>query len=151
MNTFTLLKTSRQNTLDLIENLSEAQLNKIPEGFTNNLIWNLGHLVVTQQLLCYRLAGLECQVSEQLIEKYRKGSSPAQDASTEEIQLIKELALSLVDETEEAYQASIFQNYTPYMTSYKVELKSIEDALGFNNIHEGLHYGYMRALYKLVS
>ena len=151
MNTFTLLRTSRQNSLDLIKDLSDEQLNKIPEGFSNNLIWNLGHLVVTQQLLCYRLSGLPCHVEDELIEKYRKGSAPTQDASAEEIKTIKKLAIELVDKTEKEYKEKIFKDYTPYMTSYKVELTSIEEALDFNNLHEGLHYGYMRALYKLVK
>ncbi len=25
-----------------------------PPNFNNNLIWNIGHILVTQQLLCYR-------------------------------------------------------------------------------------------------
>ncbi len=150
MNTFTLLKTSRQNALDLIQNLSDIQLNLIPEGFSNNMIWNLGHLVVTQQLLCYKLSNLDCHVTDEMIGKYRKGTKPEQDASPEEIALIKKLALELVDTTEKEYKDKIFKEYNPYMTSYNVELTSIEDALNFNNIHEGLHYGYMRALYKLM-
>jgi hypothetical protein len=32
------------------------QLNTIPEGFNNNLIWNIGHIIVSQQLLVYKLS-----------------------------------------------------------------------------------------------
>ncbi len=145
-----ILKVSRENTLALIENLSTEQLNLIPEKFNNNLIWNLGHLVVTQQLLCYKLSGLDCAVSEDLIQRYRKGTAPEQDASKEEITLIKQLALSLIESTHQDLKEGVFKNYTPYMTSFRVELTSIEEALSFNNVHETMHYGYMRALYKLV-
>jgi len=39
----------------MITPFSLEQLNKIPEGFNNNLIWNIAHCVVTQQLLCYKV------------------------------------------------------------------------------------------------
>jgi hypothetical protein len=32
------------------------QLNKIPEGYNNNLIWNIAHVVVVQQMLVYKLS-----------------------------------------------------------------------------------------------
>lgn len=146
-----ILKTSRENTLALIEKLSDEQLNLIPEKFNNNLIWNLGHLVVTQQLLCYKLSGLACAVSEEMIQRFRKGTKPEADVSREEIELIKQYSLSLVESTQKDLAADIFKDYTPYMTSFRVELRSIEDALSFNNVHETMHYGYMRALYKLVQ
>ena len=47
----TLLIT-RKFLLKITEDLTIEQLNKIPEGFKNNIAWNLTHLLVTQQLLC---------------------------------------------------------------------------------------------------
>ena len=59
-----LLKT-RKFLLKITAHLSNEQLNKIPAPFKNNIAWNLAHLVVTQQLLCYKLSGLKCLVSEE--------------------------------------------------------------------------------------
>ena len=47
--TFKIWETNRKHYLKLIENYSLEQLNKIPEGFSNNLAWNLGHIIVAQQ------------------------------------------------------------------------------------------------------
>jgi hypothetical protein len=47
--TFKIWETSRKKYLELIENYSLEQLNKIPQGFSNNLVWNLGHIIVSQQ------------------------------------------------------------------------------------------------------
>ena len=33
-------------------------LNKIPSGFRNNILWNIGHSVVVQQVLVYRRSNL---------------------------------------------------------------------------------------------
>jgi len=44
MNTFNTLRQTRKNILSVIEAYDKEQLNYIPEGFNNNLIWNLGRL-----------------------------------------------------------------------------------------------------------
>ena len=38
--TFKIWETSRNIYLKIIENYTLEQLNKIPEGFSNNLVWN---------------------------------------------------------------------------------------------------------------
>jgi len=43
------LKKTRIFLLDLIKDLTTEQLNEIPKGFNNNIIWNLGHLIASQQ------------------------------------------------------------------------------------------------------
>lgn len=43
--TFEINQSSRNVLLQFLENHSLAQLNKVPEGFANNLIWNIGHVV----------------------------------------------------------------------------------------------------------
>ena len=45
-----------------LKQYSLAQLNKIPEGFNNNIIWNIAHTVVTHQLLLYKMTGNELQI-----------------------------------------------------------------------------------------
>ncbi len=57
-----------------LEELSLAQLNAIPKGFNNNIIWNIGHSIVTEQILVYKLSGLKPNVSDALIEKYKKAT-----------------------------------------------------------------------------
>jgi hypothetical protein len=50
----------------------------------------------------------------------------------------------------EDYQHGVFKSYKEYPTSYGFELKSIDDAIIFNNVHESLHLGTIMALKKLV-
>lgn len=147
---YEVLTATRKNILAALEGFSMEQLNKIPEGFSNNLIWNFGHVVVTQQLLCYGLSGLPMHVSAEMIAKYRKGSKPDAAVSESEFEILKELALSLIDTLKEDYKNGIFKNYKTYTTSYNITLTSIEDGIVFNNTHEGLHFGSILALKKLV-
>ena len=144
-----LLET-RKNFIGLIESLTTEQLNKIPDRFSNNIIWNFGHNIVTQQLLCYKLAGKEPYMNEEIINEFRKGSKPTRLVSEEEITIFKKMAIELVSKTESDLKSGINWNYNSYTTSYNVTLNSIEEAIKFNNVHEGLHFGYAMAMKKLV-
>ena len=143
-------KTSRNMVSKFLENYTLEQLNKIPEGFSNNLIWNIGHIIVTQQLLVYKLSGLPMMVSDEMVEKYKKGTKPEQEATQAEVDEIKSLLFITVEKTKEDFDNGVFKNYQEYPTSTGFILKSVEGALAFNNFHEGLHIGIMMSLRKLV-
>ncbi|MBA4276744.1 MAG: DinB family protein [Flavobacterium sp.] len=142
--------TSRNMISKILENFTLEQLNKIPDGFSNNLIWNAAHVIVTQQLLVYKLSGLPVMVSEEMIEKYKKGTKPEQDATQAEVDEIKSLLFSTIEKTKEDYTNGIFENYNEYPTSTGFVLTSAEGAMNFNNFHEGLHIGIMMSLRKFL-
>ena len=142
--------TSRNMVSKYFENYTLEQLNKIPEGFTNNLIWNIGHIVVTQQILVYKLSGLPVMVSDEMIEKYKKGTKPEQDATQDEVDEIKSLLFKTIEKTKEDYNNGLFKNYNEYPTSTGFVLTSAEGAMNFNNFHEGIHIGVMMSIRKLV-
>ncbi|POY39766.1 DinB family protein [Flavobacterium alvei] len=147
---FNVNTTSRNMISKILEKHTLEQLNKIPEGFGNNLIWNIAHVIVTQQLLVYKLSGLPIMVSDELVEKYKKGTKPEQAATQDEVDEIKSLLFSTIEKTKEDYENGIFKNYTEYPTSTGFVLNSVQDALNFNNFHEGLHIGILMSIRKLV-
>ena len=147
---FEITRTSRKMIAPFLENYTLDQLNAIPEGFNNNLIWNIGHVIVTQQLLVYKLSGLPMNVSDEMVEKYKKGTKPEHQATQAEVDEIKSLLFSTIDQTAADIDAEIFKNFTEYPTSTGFILKSAKDAMAFNNFHEGLHLGVMFALRKLI-
>ena len=100
--------------------------------------------------LLYRLSGQQCLVEDSLIDKYRKGTKPEGPVDAEEMQRIKSLLPQLATKSQADYKEGIFSSYKSYPTSYKVQLESIEDAVFFNNVHEGMHFGTILALRKLV-
>jgi hypothetical protein len=60
------------------------------EGYSNNLIWNIAHIIVVQQMLVYKLSGLPMMISDEMVEKI-KGTKPediATQAEVDEIQLL---------------------------------------------------------------
>lgn len=133
-----------------LENLTLDQLNTKPKGFNNTIFWNIKHVVITQQLLIYRLSELPVLVTETEIETYKKGTKSESKATTEDIELLKYQLFSTLEKTKEDYQKGLFKKYTEYTVSTKSILTSINEALAFNNSHEGIHFGYILAMKKIL-
>lgn len=147
---FELTATSRKMAAPFLEKYTLEQLNTIPEGFSNTMFWNIAHIVVTQQLLVYKLSGLPMQVTDDLVEKYRKGSKPEHTVTQEEVDLIKSLLFPTVEQMKTDYDNKVFQNYNEYPTSTGFTLHTVEEAIQFNAFHEGLHIGILMSLRKFV-
>jgi hypothetical protein len=147
---FDILTKNRALILKLVDGFSLKQLNEIPEGFSNNIVWNIAHLVVIQQLLCYKMSGLSISISEEMVSKYSKGTKPERWVSEADFLEIKELLVHLPVQFEKDYRVGVFKTFEPYTTSVNVTLTDIESAFAFNNFHEGIHLGVILALRKLV-
>lgn len=147
---FEILKITRRNQLAAIKDLTLEQLNVIPQGFNNNLIWNLGHVIVTQQILCYKLSGNPLNVEDDLLNKFAKGTLPSPNFEFTDLERLKKHSKSLVEQLEKDYNSGLFKKFDKYPTSYGYELNSIEDAINFNNVHEGVHLGYIMSLKRAV-
>ena len=149
-NHFEILKITRNNILNSIKGMNLTALNTIPEGFNNNVIWNVGHIVATQQLLCYKFSGLDMLLEADFITKYKKGTFPNGEAKAEELDYIVKQLEVLSANIESDYGVGIFKTYDTYTTSYNITLNNIEQAIQFNNVHEGLHLGYIMAMKKVI-
>ncbi|MCF6297539.1 MAG: DinB family protein [Flavobacteriaceae bacterium] len=147
---FNILRKSRTFILKLIEGYSIEQLNKIPKEFSNNIVWNVAHLLVTQQLLCYKLSGLPMTVSDEMVNLYRKGTAPIKEVSLAEFEEIKKHFIEFPIQLEKDYANDIFKEYNEYTTSVNVTVTDIDFAISFNNFHEGIHLGSILALRKSV-
>lgn len=142
---------NRKILYKILEGTPKAALLKIPKGYRNNIWWNIAHVVVTQQLLVYKMSNLPMQVNETLIEKYKKGSVPDGIATDDEMSLVKVLLFSTVELCQKDYENKRFKEYNAYMTSANVHLANAEDAIAFNVFHEGIHLGTILSLLKLVA
>lgn len=134
-----------------LDGLPEEAYFVIPVGFDNNIAWNLGHIITTQQALHYRLSGLPTATTAEDIAMFKTGSSPADWAARPDIGRLLTLLTRTTSRLEPDYEAGIFAGYRPYTTSIGVVLDTFESALAFNNFHEGLHLGAIQALKNLIA
>jgi len=144
------LRKTRAFLLQLVSELSLEQLNTIPQGFRNNIVWNLAHLVASQQGFCYSRAGLPQLVEESFYNAYKPGSAPENSASQAEVDEIKRLLLDTLDSLEKDYKKEVIKNYTPWTTRSQLLITSVDDAIDFMPFHEGMHTGYIMALKRVI-
>ncbi len=147
---FSISATSRKGLLQFLDKYTLAQLNKIPEGFSNNLIWNIGHIVVVQQMLVYRLSGLPMMVSDKMVLKYKNGAKPEQDVTQEEVDEIRSVLFVTIEQTKVDFENEVFKTFQEYTTSTGFTMKNLKDALSFNNYHEAVHTGILMSIKKFV-
>ncbi|MEO5649974.1 MAG: DinB family protein [Ginsengibacter sp.] len=143
-----IIRGARTFLINLIDGISIEKLNEIPPGFNNNLVWNLGHVIANQQIICYLNAGVAPLVEEQFINKYKTGTKPEGFIDEAEFTVWKGNLLSTIDKLEEDVAAHKFENYKLFvLKSYAgLRIENINDAIKFISFHDGLHVGYSMAL-----
>lgn len=91
------------------------------------------------------------RISDEFIEKFKKGSVPDGTATNEEIDEITGFLFSTIEWMQEDYEKGEFKSFNTYDTSLDVTLSSVEDAIAFNSFHEGLHLGTILSLLKVQT
>lgn len=147
-NTYDILIKNRQYLLQLIEPYSFEQLNSVPKTFSNSIIWNFGHLLVTEKTLTYGLSNLDIPlVTPEKIEMFRKGTFPI-SYSKELWEEIKSIFILSLNRTVADYQKGVFHSFMPYTTSIGVNLSDLETTAQYILYHEGIHAGVIQSIRK---
>ena len=141
---------TRKTLLKIMGSRNFENLIRIPAGFNNSIFWNIAHLLVTQQLLCYKLSGLDLMIDEDMVSRYGKGAVATAEVSNEDIEYVKNNLLKMTINLKEDYTKESFKQFKPYMTSTGIELLDIDDALKFSGFHDGIHLGIVLSLMKIA-
>ncbi|MCG8575818.1 MAG: DinB family protein [Flavobacteriales bacterium] len=147
-----IFRNGREFILEIVNKLSNDQLNEVPEGFTGNIIWHLGHMVVTHRGLVYQLGGHRSGMEKEFLLKYVRGAKPEEKTSDEEIEFIKRRLIEQADEFETDLEAAAFPDeYREFKTMTGYTIKDKAGAIAFSNFHQATHVGYILCLRRLVE
>lgn len=147
---FETLLFNRKILVNILDELSVDQLVKIPSKYNNSVVWNVGHILVTEQLLSYKNSGLTVEFENAFVKKYCKGSQATENVTEVEIKFIKDRLISSISKTQKDYSNKLFKQYHSYLTSTGISLNSIEEALKYNTFHEGIHLGVILSIKKFL-
>lgn len=150
---FNFIIQTRQAFIQLVDSLTIDELNHIPEGFNNNIIWNFGHIVVSTQSLCYVRTGIKTDASWiKYNDDFKRESKPSRFINADEVNELKALALSTIKDIQSDYHNGIFDKVQPFATStYKVEMNTFGEILVTTAGHDNIHLGYALAQRRLIK
>ena len=139
---------NRENVVALLQEHNLAELNTIPPGCHNNIIWNAGHLLLSQQFLLYHFSSLPmADFVPQLAPKYGSGTKPDGHADQAELDLISNQLGHTTQQVIKDFSAGLFTSYQPYTSEYfSMTINNIDEAIHFNTYHEAFHFGFMSAI-----
>ncbi|MEC0229989.1 DinB family protein [Paenibacillus alba] len=143
----------RQLTIKAVQGLSEAALDNIPEGFNNNLRWNLGHIYLVQEKFAFHFAGEPMQLPEHYDRLFAKGTKPA-DWKDEPPTL--NTLLEMLAEQPKRIHASLQnrlneQVKTPLTTGTGLTLSTVGEFLSYSLYHEGMHFNTITILKRFAD
>src|SRR5690606_16285595 len=119
--------TNRKKLLEFTDSHSVGQLNAIPPGFSNNLIWNLAHIIVVQQMLVYKLSGMPMMISDEMVEGYKRGTRPVGAVTAAKIEQIKSLLFDTIDQAQTDLAAGNFSFYNEFTTMSGYTIRNAQD------------------------
>lgn len=145
------LSESRRLGLDLLKNTSEQELLFIPEGFSNNILWLLGHTFLVQKKLSYGLSKLELEIPSWFSEFFANGTSPKNWKETPPLDFLLENYTQASVDFKQDLEKNKFIEFIPFTTKAGTRLNTLKEAIAFNNFHEGLHLGQMLNIRRIIS
>lgn len=148
---FDLLRATRHNFLKILDQSTPTSLLAIPDGFNNNILWNILHTLASQQLLVYGLSNTPFRLDKAFIFQYKSGTQPSDELDESMIDFARTHLISSVDQLTADFRQHIFGPYREAKLSYGLEIHSFEDAIHFNNLHEAMHYGQIKTYQKLLG
>lgn len=151
-NVFKVLQKSREGIYNFAKELTIDQLNHIPQGFNNNIIWNLGHIVAVQQLLVYGLSKTPFVVDQFIIDHFKNKTKPERSYTQEEVDLVLNSLETSIIQMHKDYNDKKFGTPTPFISkSLNTTFDTIEEIITFNIFHEGLHTGVIQKYAQLIQ
>ncbi|MCH8204007.1 MAG: DinB family protein [Candidatus Hydrogenedentes bacterium] len=134
----------------MLDGLEEAQLLAVPEGLSNNILWNLGHVLFYESVFLYGQSDAPQVLPENYGELFKAGSSPKDWDAPPDVAEVVERYKTQVDQTASDFEAGKFSGFKPMNIRDQVTLGSFEESLAFHCFHEGIHLGRIGALKSLV-
>ena len=130
-----------------VSDVTEEEAEFIPEGFQNNIRWNLGHIFTEQYSWIETLTKEPIAMPKQFSEWFGWGTSPSHFVS--KTPSLKEVRLLLKDQfscMKETYGDRLEEEFPP---TEMWGMTTIEQVLRWTTFHEGMHLQRILDIKKL--
>jgi hypothetical protein len=142
----------RKQLIHIMDTLTIDELNRIPEGFSNNIAWHAGHLWVSTPILCYHKTLVDPAYDIPQIEAFKNGTVPLKKYVSEDILEIKHGLIDSLNPIKDDYKKGRFNQIKPYSThTFGKQLNAITDVFTCCELHDAIHIGNVKSMLKTIK
>lgn len=138
----------QKELLQHVENCPKDKLTLIPDGFSNSVLWHLGHVLTITERVVFGLAGEPRTLPESYTAFFEKGTKPAD--WTEEPPACETL-IEQLKEQENRIKEVFFGKFNAPVKENPFKAETVVEVLESNLIHVGVHTGNIGAMVKLLK
>lgn len=134
-----------------IAELSEEEVDIVPNGYKNNIRWNIGHILLIQDYMLFGPEGMKCPPYYGAM--FAPGTSPAdwkKDGPSLET-FVAQLKEQHVRVKEELHSRLNEPLPKPFQLGDKGTIHTYGEMMIFTLFHEGMHIGYISSLKKGIA
>lgn len=145
---FSLNRLTRNRTLQALEKTDELVADVVPSGFNNSIRWNLGHILVTQELLMFKYADNKpMKLDSNLIELFKMGTKPDSTLNYPTLEELRKLLAEQQERIERTFAGRLSEMLvSPLKFGEWIEFKTIGEVLTYTIYHEGIHQGVINGI-----
>jgi uncharacterized damage-inducible protein DinB len=144
---------SHRNIQSIVQDVSFDAALKVPDGFNNSILWNVGHILLAAEQFLFITTNRESILPEHYVQLFSRGTKPSE--WTMEPPSLESL-LEQLDTQTERVKRTFLENIdekipTPFQFPGLPPLETVGDVLLLTLYHETMHTGQIKALKRLVS
>ena len=149
---FRYMDTIRDYTIKTVKEIPEDRADIIPEGFNNNIRWNLGHIAFIQDRVIFHQQGAQMGVPKLYKLLFAPGSSPANwQFPTPSLEELCEELESQKTRIREFLTGRLDEKLDPPFTNgIGLTFYTVGECLQFSFYHEALHMEVIKRINQSI-
>ena len=137
--------------LGQLEGLSDDDWCAIPEGLSNNILWNAGHIAFYQSAFLLKHFGQPTPVPDSFKDPFKAGSNPKEWTEKPDAAAVIAALKALPDAIAAADAAGAYASCKEFKLGDRLTMTDPFEIFMFHAMHEGVHNGRIIAIKKLLA
>lgn len=136
---------TRQTLIKTLEGVAEESVKMIPEGFNNNILWQVGHILNTGELFLFKG---QRNLPANYRELFGPGSSPA--IWSTDVPSLETLLAQLQEQADRIQKINV-EGFAELLEKSFIGNNTVGELAAMGAFHEALHVGQIQMLKRLVE
>ncbi|SOC05783.1 DinB family protein [Ureibacillus xyleni] len=136
---------TRKSIVSILEGVTPEVFESIPEGFNNNIHWQLGHILSAGELFLFNG---QKNLPDNFNENFASGTKPAD--WTNDVPSVEEILEKLQEQLQRINEISD-ESLQVQLEKPFIGNKTVGELAAFGAFHEAMHLGQIQILKRLIQ